>query len=289
MGAPVAGFVAEARGLRHELVPLAWCQAQPSGMVTRDAFERVSAMLIEGLRDAGALDAVYLDLHGAMVAEHVDDADGELLRRVRTLVGPTFPIVASLDFHANVSPRMAQEASALVSYRTYPHIDMFEVGQKAARLMLRILRGKVRPRMAYRKLPLIIQAENSQTTRGPMHKLIRAAQALEQTGKAEAVSIFPVQPWMDIAEMGCAVVAVTNGDLRAAQRQADTIARRLWTNKTAFEATLTPVPVSEGPFALLAEKPDPLWSLVGLLVFAAVLLALSVRRVRRMEVLYGED
>ena len=111
---PAAGFVQEARGLRHTLLPLLWCQAQPSGHVTRDAFERVSAMMIDELRSAGAVDAIYLDLHGAMVAEHIDDADGELLRRLRAVVGPDLPIVASLDFHANLSPQMAGLATALL-------------------------------------------------------------------------------------------------------------------------------------------------------------------------------
>jgi len=125
---PAAGFIQEARGLHHKLLPLLWCQAQPSGHVTRDAFERVSAMMIDELRSAGAIDAVYLDLHGAMVAEHIDDADGELLRRLRAVVGPDLPIVASLDFHANLSPQMAGLATALLSFRTYPHVDMAASG-----------------------------------------------------------------------------------------------------------------------------------------------------------------
>ena len=92
---PAAGFVQEARSLHHDLVPLTWCSAQPSGRVTRDAFERIAAMLVDDLRNCGDLDAVYLDLHGAMVAEHVDDADGELLRRVRDVVGAIVPVVAT--------------------------------------------------------------------------------------------------------------------------------------------------------------------------------------------------
>jgi microcystin degradation protein MlrC len=139
-----------------------------------------------------------------------------------------------------------------VGYHTYPHIDMFETGQKAARLMLRTLDGKCRPTMAFRKLPLIIPPENAQTHRGPMHPLIRAAQALERGGKAEAVSIFPVQPWMDIAEMGCAVVAVTDNDPPAARRHADALARRLWDGKRDFEVKLTPV--REAIAAALAMK-----------------------------------
>ena len=202
-------------------------------------------------------------MHGAQTAVGEDDVEGAVLQIARDLLGPDKPIVLTLDLHANITRRMVELADAIVGYHTYPHVDMFEVGQKAARLLLRILHGEVRPCMAYRKLPLIIQAENSQTTRGPMHKLMRAAQALERSGKAEAVSIFPVQPWMDIAEMGCAVVSVTNGDLRLAQRQADSIARRLWDNKKAFEANLTPVAEAlaaamriEGGPVVLAESSD---------------------------------
>src|SRR5438045_2676705 len=151
---------------------------------------------------------------------------------------------------------MVQLASAIAGYQTYPHVDMLEVGQKAARIMFRILKGEVQPQMALRKLPLIIQAEKSQTSSGPMQKLIARAQALEQGGKAEAVSIFPVQPWMDIAEMGCAVVSVTNGDRRGAQMQADTIARKMWDTREAFEATL--VPVAETITKALKMKGGPI-------------------------------
>jgi microcystin degradation protein MlrC len=141
---PAAGFVAEARGLRHDLVALTWCSAQPSGRVTRQAFEHVTELLLEDLRAAGGVDAVYLDLHGAMVAEHVDDADGEVLRRVRELVGPDVPVVSSLDYHANVSRQMVEAASALVAYKTYPHVDMAECGARAARCLHDLL-GKPRP------------------------------------------------------------------------------------------------------------------------------------------------
>ncbi|MGH8285057.1 MAG: M81 family metallopeptidase, partial [Steroidobacteraceae bacterium] len=116
---PIAGFIEEARRSGHELAPLSWCSAQPSGPVTRDAFERIASMLLEDLRALLPLDAVYLDLHGAMVAEHIDDADGELLRRVRGVVGDSVPVIASLDLHANVSAAMVAAASLLVGYRTY--------------------------------------------------------------------------------------------------------------------------------------------------------------------------
>ncbi|HEY8016391.1 MAG TPA: M81 family metallopeptidase, partial [Dongiaceae bacterium] len=118
---PSAGFIAAAKRQHHELVPLLWCSATPSGPVVQEAYERIAGELLERLAAAGPVDAVYLDLHGAMVAAHLPDGEGELLRRLRRLVGPDLPIVASLDFHANVSPAMVEHATALTAYRTYPH------------------------------------------------------------------------------------------------------------------------------------------------------------------------
>jgi hypothetical protein len=140
----MGGFIRSARQRGWALQPSAWAGASPSAHVTRDAFERVSAMMIDELRSAGAVDAVYLDLHGAMVAEHIDDADGELLRRLRAVVGPDLPIVASLDFHANLSPQMAGLATALLSFRTYPHVDMAASGARAARCLHDLI-GRPRP------------------------------------------------------------------------------------------------------------------------------------------------
>src|ERR1044071_5862055 len=95
---PAAGFIDEAGSLSHDLVPLLWCSAQPSAHVTRDAFETIVADLLARLAQARSLDAVYLDLHGAMVTEHIDDADGEVLARVRSVIGPDVLLVASQHF-----------------------------------------------------------------------------------------------------------------------------------------------------------------------------------------------
>lgn len=258
----MGGFIDVLNQLHVTIVPVCAAWAITANRLDGAGYRQLVGAFERRLRQSKA-EALLLAMHGAQTAAGEDDVEGAVLQIARTVLGPSKPIVLTLDLHANITQRMVGLADAIVGYHTYPHIDMFEVGQKAARLMLRILRNQVRPRMAYRKLPLIIQAENSQTTRGPMHALIRAAQVLEQSGKAEAVSIFPVQPWMDIAEMGCAVVAVTHGDLGAAQRQADTIARRLWNNKKAFEVTLTPVPEAlaaalrmKGGPVVLAESSD---------------------------------
>jgi microcystin degradation protein MlrC len=158
---------------------------------------------------------------------------------------------------------MVERATAIVGYHTYPHIDMYETGQKAAKLLLNTLFGKVRPAMAWRKLPLIVNAENQQTSHGPARRLFARAEAFESAGKAEAVSIFCVQPWMDIQEMGSAVVAVTNGNPRAADRQAAAIAQKFWDTRRDFEVTLTPVEeairlalATKGGPVILAESSD---------------------------------
>src|SRR5947208_3527283 len=136
---PIAGAVKTLQELGHQLVPLCWCSAPPSSYVERDAYERVAAAIIEDLMEAGPLNGVYLDLHGAMVAEHHEDGEGELLRRIRGLLGDGVPIVTSLDYHTNMTPEMVRHASAMVGYRTYPHIDMAATGGRAARLLDRLL------------------------------------------------------------------------------------------------------------------------------------------------------
>jgi microcystin degradation protein MlrC len=162
---PIAGFIDVAKRLRWELVPSAWAGATPSSYVTQDAFERISQAIMEDVQRAlpQGLDGVYLDLHGAAVAENADDSEGELISRIRQLVGPAMPIIASLDLHANVTKRMLALSDGLVSYRTYPHIDMADTGELAAQLMQRRLKlGRKEP-MHVRRFPYLISL-NAQST-----------------------------------------------------------------------------------------------------------------------------
>src|SRR3546814_13379926 len=124
--------MAEAERLGHELVPLIWGSASPSGPVTEDAYERIVGLLIEDLEAQGPFDAVYLGLHGAMVAEHLDDGEGELLERVRKVVGPDLPVVATLDYHTKMTARMMAHATALPGYRTHRSEER-RVGKESVR------------------------------------------------------------------------------------------------------------------------------------------------------------
>jgi microcystin degradation protein MlrC len=134
----IGGFLAEAVEHGWRFKPSVWAGAMPSNRVTQDAFERICSEITEDL-GAGGIDAVYLDLHGAAVAESADDAEGELLARIREIVGPEIPIVASLDLHANVTRRMLDLTTAMTAFRTYPHVDMRETGARAARMLARRL------------------------------------------------------------------------------------------------------------------------------------------------------
>src|SRR5687767_5149922 len=154
----MTGFLDVAREQGWMIVPTLWCQAGPSGRPTIDAYERVAGELVARIRnavDSGPLDAVYLCLHGAMATEHLDDGEGELMHRVREVVGYDIPLVASLDFHANITDAMVSESDALAAYRTYPHLDIAETGRRTARLLARIFETGEKPHKAFCHLPYI--------------------------------------------------------------------------------------------------------------------------------------
>jgi microcystin degradation protein MlrC len=248
---PAAGFVQEARALHHELLPLSWCSAQPSGRVTRDAYERIAALLLEDLRAQGAVDAVYLDLHGAMVAGHVDDADGELLRRVRAVVGSGVPVVASLDFHANVSQQMARQATALVSYRTYPHVDMADCGARAARMLHDLLRGP--PVVSeLEQVDYLIPLTSQATLVEPLQSLMNEVAAVERLPLL-SVCLTPGFPAADVADCGPAVYACGT-EAGLVRRTADLLATELRRREREFALELFTV---EQAIAELRRAPAP--------------------------------
>ncbi|MFM8678387.1 MAG: M81 family metallopeptidase [Alphaproteobacteria bacterium] len=153
---PIEGFVRAIGKAGHVPVPLVFANATPSAHVEDDAFERVAAAMLEALAAAGDVDALYLDLHGAMVTQSHEDGEGEILRRVRAAVGARVPVVASLDLHANASAAMLEASDGMVAYRTYPHVDMAETGARAADLLLRMLARGERPAKAMRSLGFLM-------------------------------------------------------------------------------------------------------------------------------------
>jgi microcystin degradation protein MlrC len=213
----LAGFVEAAEANGWELVPTISAAASPSAHVTRDAFERVMKEMVDGIAAAGPIDAVYLDLHGAMVTEHYDDGEGEILARVRKVIGNDLPLVASLDLHANVSPEMVEHADALIAYRTYPHIDMADTGRACAKHLALMLKTGQRFAKAFRQLPFLIpiswQCTNDQPTKGIYEKL-----AALESDAVPTLSFAPGFPAADFRDCGPSVFAYgrTQADADAA-------------------------------------------------------------------------
>ena len=220
---PVGGFIDAAKRHGWQLWPSVWAGASPSSFVTRDAFERIAGDILGDLKQAllQGVAAVYLDLHGAAVAEHADDAEGELLARVRALIGEDMPLVASLDLHANVTQRMLTLSDALVAYRTYPHIDMAETGERAADLLQRRLRLGRREAVAVHRLPYLISLNAQSTWLQPAKDIYAAMADLDR--ESDAVLSFCMGfPAADIEE--CAPVLWAYGPTPSqAQAAADAL------------------------------------------------------------------
>ena len=197
---PIGGFIRAMEGPRVELIPSLWAGATPAAHVTRDAFERIATEILDAARGQD-FDGVYLDLHGAMVCEHDDDGEGALLAALRAVVGPRVPIVASLDLHANVTRRMLEFADALVAYRTYPHEDMAEAGERAAGLMKRLLTSGSRFHRAAHRLPFLIPINGMCTMVEPARGTYGALAAAEAAQNV-ALSFAPGFPAADFGECG---------------------------------------------------------------------------------------
>jgi microcystin degradation protein MlrC len=234
----LAGFIAAARRREVELVPTIAAWAPSGGPMVPADFHRLADELLVRIARARPVDGVLLALHGAWVSQDEPGADGWVLERVRDLVGPDVPIVASLDLHANVTERMVRSANGLVGFRTYPHIDMFETGQRAAELLFGVLGSQRRLATILRKVPMIVPPENAQTDVGPLAEVLAAARRAELEPPIRSVSIFPVQPWLDVPEQGCSAVVVTDEDGAEARRAADALAGLLWERRRAFRVPL---------------------------------------------------
>ncbi len=229
----LAGFVGQAEVRGWELVPTIACAASPSAHVTEDAFERVVELLVDGIAAAGRLDAVYLDLHGAMVTEHLDDGEGEILARVRRLIGTELPLVVSLDLHANVTPQMMKHADALIAYRTYPHVDMADTGRAAANHLALLLRSRQVLAKAFRQLPFLIPISWQCTNDQPASDIYRRLAAL-QSEAVPTLSFAPGFPAADFPDCGPSVFAYgrTQADADAA---ADAMARLIIGHEDDFD------------------------------------------------------
>ncbi|MEN9933972.1 MAG: hypothetical protein RLZZ387_551 [Chloroflexota bacterium] len=237
----VGGAIDEARARGVALAPLIGAMTSASAGPMEDAlFDELLGELLALLRDTGPIDGLLLALHGAMATQTREDATGEIVRAARAALGPGVPIVVTLDLHANVTRRMADEATAIVGYRTAPHVDLYETGVRGMALLHRVASGEARPAVALRRLPMILPAENGRTTEGPYAEVMDAAIAWSARPGLLDASVFSVQPWLDVEDVGCGVIVTADGDRELAERVADELAAMFWERRRRFEVQLAP-------------------------------------------------
>ena len=203
--------------------------ANPSGTVAADAYERLCDAIVAAVR--GGCDAILLDLHGAMVSERYDDGEGELLRRIRD-VAPRTPLAVALDLHGNITAAMARHADVMVGFKTYPHIDMYETGAHAARLLFDMVDSGLRPALAWVQPPLLSHTLRSATGEGAMQRAVQRAIALEAEG-LPAATVFAGFSLADIADAGMSIVTVGRSEQQA-RAAADELAAQLWAERDGF-------------------------------------------------------
>ncbi len=235
----IGGFIDVLKRPNIEIVPLLSGWAITQGRILEAEFARMKQMLADSLRAALPLDGMLIALHGAMCAEGADDAEGALLEVVRKIAGPSLPICLTLDLHANVTERICRLADAVVGYRTYPHVDLYETATIAGEMLMRILAGEPRPRTVLQKVPMIVPAENMQTAYGPFAEVWSYAKSL-QTPEIDSFSIFGVQAWLDIEEMGGAVIAITKRDEAEARQFCRMVGNLFWNLREDFEVHFPP-------------------------------------------------
>jgi len=241
---PITGFVDTVEPLGHQLLPLLWGEAMPSAPVAKEAFETISGWFLEDLRALMASgvppEALFLCLHGAMVAEGHDDGEGEFLRRVRLDIGGEMPVVATLDLHANVSLAMVEQTTALLGYRTYPHVDRYETGERAARLLHRLLSDGGPVARAYRAIPFLIPMGSQCTLVEPMASIYAMLPELERERDVLTVSFLAGFPLADVPVCGPTVVAYARSRGKA-DWAADAVANAVTSREAGFALDLRPV------------------------------------------------
>lgn len=239
--AQMGGFLAVGEVPGVEVVPLLFAYIEPRGTITAEAFEEIVAEMLARLADGGPWDGVLLAQHGAAVAEHCPDVDGEIAARVRAAVGPDVPIGLALDMHANVSARMVACSTVAVPYQTNPHVDARESAFACAELVARTVRGEIRPVQALVAPPLVPDILRQRTDRDPLRALLGDAAALRRRPGMLAASVVAGFAYADVAEMGMSLLAVHDGDAGRAEAGARWSAERAWARRHEMTGRAEPV------------------------------------------------
>jgi microcystin degradation protein MlrC len=223
-----------------ELVPTFAASSNTSGgVLTAESFDRLSGEFLDRLAAAGRVDAAYFSLHGAMQSENEYDPEGFLLQETRRILGEDIPIVVSLDLHGILTDRMLKHSDAVVAYHTYPHVDFFETGKRAAILLRELLEHKVRPVTARVKIPVLARGDEMLTETGAISKCIRLAKAIEAEQAGLSAGVMWGNPFTDVPELRTNSLVVMDDDTTAAKQYAVELASCFWTHHEQMQVPLT--------------------------------------------------
>ena len=240
-GSGLGAYLDLAERERAEIVLPIAASAAPSGPVEDAAYRHITDMICAAAGDGG-FDGIMLDLHGAMVTESLEDGEGQFLKRLRAIV-PDTPIAVALDMHANLYDEMTAHATVVAGYRTYPHIDTYETARLAGEILLRTIRGEVRPVIAWGNAPMLPHVMRQGTDDHPNRELQHRCAAMSGEG-ALAASLFTGFPHADIGNAGLSAVVVTDGDRKLAEDLRDELLDRAWVERAAFVYGIEPLPNS---------------------------------------------
>lgn len=237
----IDGLLQGVRRYGEEVIPLIWTKAPSGKQPTLETHEELKRRLMERLQPALPVDGVLLSLHGAYSVQGLDDGDGDILKAVRAQVGPDCPIISVHDLHCNIGPDMAHIATALIVEDTYPHVDMAERGMEAAAMMVRTIRGEIRPTMGWRPIPLLWSAPHMITAEVPMATVMEQVFDLEKEPGVLTASLSVGYQWVDSDINGASTIVVTDNDPQGAQQKADQLAGWIWERRSTWIcSTLTP-------------------------------------------------
>jgi microcystin degradation protein MlrC len=223
----ISGSIAEIELLGHEAVPIVRAWAMSGGILAANDFDKLLAITVQQLDSSGHIDGMILHLHGALVSEIDVQADAGIVEYFREQFGANFPIVVTHDLHANLSKRLVHAATAVIGFRTYPHIDQAETGIRAAQILNKCFREIAEISTVLKKLRVVIPAEAQATSEHPMAEIRALADSFVRDDILD-ISLFPVQPWLDVPELGFGITVTHRGSILKAERAASLILQKFW-------------------------------------------------------------
>ncbi|MCC7369395.1 MAG: M81 family metallopeptidase [Chloroflexi bacterium] len=255
----LAGYFSASQKLGFEIVPLIFATTGPIGIITRRAFDILVDEMLQLLRDNGPWDGVLLAQHGAAVSDEFPDADGEIVRRVREVVGPDVPIGVNFDMHANVTQKVIDHSTVTVVYATNPHLDAKERAEECAELIVRTIKGEITPVQVLEMPPLVVNIIKQYTGEEPMKGIVETMPEMMRRPGILSVSIAEGYPYADVEEMGMSFLAISDGDREVAQSAARAMADVAWERKEALQGDIPSIAEAlqyadaqpEGPIVLM--------------------------------------